>query len=98
VDADASTLGCVIRELRMALGWSQGQLADRLCELGNATITREYVSRWECGKRSPRPYWLRHLATALEVPLRVLEDANVRRRDFLTGAAATRSRRLWPLI
>jgi len=89
VDADGLTLGCVIRELRTALGWSQGQLADRLCELGDATITREYVSRWECGKRSPRPYWLRHLATALEVPLRVLEDANMRRRALITSAAAT---------
>src|SRR5262249_4902591 len=61
----------------------------KLCELGRATITREYVSRWECGKRTPGPYWLRHLATALDVPLQVLEDCRVQRRNFITTVAAT---------
>lgn len=89
MDMKASALGCLIRELRLALGYSQGELAGKLGELGNAPITREYVSRWECGKRTPRSYWLRHLATALDVPLRVLEDCRVRRRGFLAAAAAT---------
>lgn len=71
----------------MALGLSQGQLADRLAELGGDTITRECVSRWERGKRTPGRYWLPHLAAALEVPARVLEAENVRRRELLRLAA-----------
>jgi transcriptional regulator with XRE-family HTH domain len=87
-DAGELSLGCLIHDLRSALGYSQGRLAERLCELGGETVTREMVSRWECGKRSPGPYWLRHLATALEVPRHVLEDAKVRRREFITTTAA----------
>ena len=66
-DVGELPLGCLIHDLRSALGYSQGRLAERLCELGGETVTREMVSRWECGKRCPGPYWLRHLATALEV-------------------------------
>ncbi len=51
-------------------------------------MTREDISRWERGKRSPGPFWLRHLATLLEVPLTVLENDTVKRRTFLTSAAA----------
>ncbi|HEV2782284.1 MAG TPA: helix-turn-helix domain-containing protein [Actinophytocola sp.] len=86
-DACEPSLGCLIRDLRMALGYSQGRLAERLCELSGATITREYVSRWECGKRIPSRYWLPHLATALQVPLSTLEVERVRRREFLRLAA-----------
>lgn len=86
---DTEALGCLIRDLRLALGYSQDRLADKLCELGNSTITREYVSRWECGKRTPGRYWLRHLATALDVPLQLLEDCRMRRRGFITNTAAT---------
>lgn len=89
MDAGASEIGCLIRDLRLALGMSQSQLAGRLSELSGGALTREYVSRWESGRRTPRPFWLRHLATALEVPLRVMDDAGVRRRDLLVGAAAT---------
>lgn len=89
VGAEASGLGCLIRDLRVALGLSQAQLAERLCELGGATVTRECVSRWECGKRTPRAYWLRHLATALDVPLAVMEDCRMRRREFIASVAAT---------
>jgi transcriptional regulator with XRE-family HTH domain len=88
-DAGALPLGSLIRDLRLALGYSQGRLADLLCKVGHETVTREMISRWESGKRVPRPYWLRHLATVLEVPFQVLEDAKVRRRNFLTNAAAT---------
>lgn len=90
-DADVGTLplSALIRDLRLALGYSQGRLADLLCQVGHGTVTREMISRWESGKRVPRPYWLRHLATVLEVPFQVLEDAKVRRRNFLTNVAAT---------
>jgi transcriptional regulator with XRE-family HTH domain len=71
-DAGELPLGYLIRDLRLALGYSQGRLADRLCELSGATITRECVSRWECGKRTPSQYWLPHLATALQIPLQTL--------------------------
>jgi transcriptional regulator with XRE-family HTH domain len=86
-----SSLGLIIRDLRTAVGWSQSRLADRLCEVsGQATITREDISRWENGRRSPGPFWLRHLATALQLPLTTLEEADrMDRRAFLTDVAAT---------
>lgn len=81
--------GGLIRELRLAHGWSQGHLADKLCRTSqHATVTREDVSRWERGKRTPGPFWLRHLATVLEVPITALETDPVKRRTFLTDAAA----------
>ncbi|WP_242910858.1 helix-turn-helix domain-containing protein [Actinomadura terrae] len=83
-------LGTLIRDLREALGYSQGRLADLLCEsAGRATVTREDVSRWENGKRTVGPFWLRHFAAVLEVPLEVLEDAKLHRRQFITSVAAT---------
>lgn len=84
------SVGALIRELRLTLGWSQGRLASALCEASqHATVTREDVSRWEHGKRRPGPFWMRHLATVLQVPLQALEGADVRRRDFITSVAAT---------
>jgi transcriptional regulator with XRE-family HTH domain len=81
-------LGAVIRELRESWGWSQSRLATALCEVANhETVTREIVSRWETGKRVPGPWWLRHLATVLQVPLERLEHAGVDRRRFLTEVA-----------
>jgi transcriptional regulator with XRE-family HTH domain len=81
-------VGCLIRDLRLSKGWSQGRLADELCRVSrHATVTREEISRWERGKRQPGPFWLRHLATALQVPREVLDGVN--RREFLTDIAAT---------
>ncbi|MGH3770244.1 MAG: helix-turn-helix transcriptional regulator [Pseudonocardiaceae bacterium] len=83
--AQAVMLGALIRELREWLGWSQSRLATALCEVAkHETVTREIVSRWETGKRVPGPWWLRHLATVLQVPLEILEQAGVDRRRFLT--------------
>lgn len=87
-DVGGGSLGHLIRDLRQALGYSQGRLAERLSELTGAMISREYVSRWECGKRIPSRFWLPHLATALRVPLDTLEAERVRRRHFLQLAAA----------
>ena len=84
------TIGEMIAELRSALGWSQGRLADELGrESGHPSITREYVSRWEHGKKTPGPFWIGHLATVFQVPRWTLEGC-VRRRDMLrlAGAAA----------
>lgn len=81
----AVMLGAAIRELRESLDWSQSRLATALCKVANhATVTRENVSRWETGKRVPGPWWLRHLATVLQVPVEVLERGGVDRRHFLT--------------
>jgi transcriptional regulator with XRE-family HTH domain len=83
--ARAVMLGALIRKLRESLGWSQSRLAAELCKVANhATVTRENISRWETGKRLPGAWWLRHLATVLQVPLEVLEQAGVDRRHFLT--------------
>src|SRR6266568_3378426 len=84
------SVGALIRELRLASGWSQGRLASALCEVAqHATVTRNDVSRWEHGKRRPGPFWMRHLAAVLQAPLEVLEGTDVRRREFLTNIAAT---------
>ncbi len=86
--AHAVMLGALIRDLRESLGWSQSRLATALCTVADhETVTRETVSRWETGKRTPGPWWLRHLATVLQVPIEILERAGVDRRHFLTGVA-----------
>lgn len=78
-------LGALIRELRESLGWSQSRLATVLCKVADHdTVTRGEVSRWETGKRVPGSWWLEHLATALQVPLEILERVGVDRRRFLT--------------
>lgn len=88
-DADAIVLGALIRDLRLANGWSQGRLVAALEAASGVPLAREYVSRWENGKRSPGRFWLRHLATVLQVPLTVLEEGErVDRRTFLTDLAA----------
>ncbi|MES0837675.1 helix-turn-helix transcriptional regulator [Nocardiopsis tropica] len=81
-------VGRLIRELRTALGWSQSRLASELARVGGDTVTRMYVSRWENGHCAPQPYWLRHLATVLQVPLETMEDT-VNRRGFLTSLTGT---------
>jgi len=70
------------------LGWSQSRLATALCKVANHdSVTRETISRWESGKRVPGSWWLRHLATVLQVPAEILEKARVDRRRFLTDVA-----------
>jgi transcriptional regulator with XRE-family HTH domain len=87
--AAALAIGALIRDLRSAAGWSQPRLAAELYAVsGRDTVTRELLSRWENGWRAPGPFWLRHLATALQVPLTVLEEAErMERRAFLTDIA-----------
>lgn len=84
------SIGDLIRDLRTARGWSQGRLADELCKLSGASISREYISRrWESGKHEPSPFWLRHLSAALDTPLTVLEHESMKRRTFISDVAAT---------
>jgi transcriptional regulator with XRE-family HTH domain len=70
------TLGELVRRLRLARGWSQQRLADLLAVAapGRVPPTRNDVSRWEIGTRSPRE-WLPYLAQVLEVPRELLEAA-----------------------
>jgi transcriptional regulator with XRE-family HTH domain len=84
------TIGALIRDLRTALGMSQSRLASELCRVsGCCTVTREDISRYERGKRTPR-FWLPHLAVVLQIPLTTLEEAErMERRTFLTDAAAS---------
>ncbi len=81
-------MGNLIRELRSGRGWSQSRLASELVKVsGRDTITRETISRWERGAIAcPDAFWLRHLATALQVPLDVLESETVDRRRFTSIA------------
>jgi transcriptional regulator with XRE-family HTH domain len=82
-------MGKLIRDLRQARGWSQGCLADELAEHSGTPISREYISRrWESCRSVPSPFWLRHLAAVLDVPLAVMES-DVNRRRFLSTVAAT---------
>jgi transcriptional regulator with XRE-family HTH domain len=83
------SVGEVICQLRSGLGWSQGRLAEELGKVSGHPVTREYVSRWEHGRKTPGPFWIGHLAAVLQVPRWALEG-HVKRRDMLrlTGAAA----------
>ena len=72
----AMSTGQRIAGLRRERGWSQSQLAAALAmSSGRSTITREEVSRWEHGRRTPTPYWLAHLAAVLRVPPDALRPA-----------------------
>lgn len=81
-------IGELIRELRIAHGWSQARLADEVNRVHATTLTREYVARWERGKVTPRGFYLAALSRVLDVPLSVLEDPMLR-REFLTDVAGT---------
>ncbi|MGW0433707.1 helix-turn-helix domain-containing protein [Micromonospora sp. NPDC003197] len=86
--ARSTTLGPLLTQLRLAHGWSQLDVADRLCRAsGLATLSRHEISRWERQQRVPGDFWLGWLATVLDVPL-----------DHLTAAAtATRRDRCRPV-
>ncbi|GAB2940808.1 hypothetical protein GCM10027280_31670 [Micromonospora polyrhachis] len=74
---DRSTLlGPLLTQLRLAHGWSQLDVAERLCQAsGLATLSRHEISRWERQQRVPGDFWLGWLATVLEVPLDCLTAA-----------------------
>lgn len=82
------SIGRLIKELRQARGWGQGRLAFEINDTFGTTLTREYISRWECSKKTPRTYYLRCLSATLDVPLSVLEG-EVNRRTFISDVAAT---------
>lgn len=88
-------IGALIRDLRLARGWSQDDLTDRLNDLlPKPTLTRSDVSRYESEKRLPSTDRLFDaLSRALDVPETVLRSetklSRVDRRAFLSLAALT---------
>jgi transcriptional regulator with XRE-family HTH domain len=68
----------LIKRARLALGLSQDLLARRLAEVSSGTcVTREFVARWERGRRIPGPYWRVSLSRVLDLPGGALERAAV---------------------
>src|SRR5712691_4481083 len=76
---EGEAIGGLLASVRAEHGKSQYTLAHDLAEVSrNPSVTRDYVSRWESGRRVPTPYWRQHLSAALGIPA-----------DFLDKAAAT---------
>jgi transcriptional regulator with XRE-family HTH domain len=88
-------IGDLLRDLRLASGYSQTELATRLFELSGRLVERGKLSRWEAGKVIPAKDWLGYLSRALDVPFQVLLDeatlTRMDRRAFmsLTALVAT---------
>lgn len=67
--ADASPL----RALRLLRGWSQRDVADALqrldidAGLAPCAVSEDLISRWECGKRKPSPYYRKRLCVLFQV-------------------------------
>ncbi|MEU3165172.1 helix-turn-helix transcriptional regulator [Streptosporangium sp. NPDC006930] len=79
------TIEELIKQFRQAKGLTQASLADRLARVsGQATITRNEVSRWERGKRLPLA-WLPWLSIVLDLPLAMLDQAVVLSRAKRLG-------------
>ena len=84
--AEPRTLGAVIRARRQDLGWSQEELARRVCVDGH-DVRQSDVSRLERGKVVlPRRERLERIATALGLPLGEL----LGRADIVFAPAADR--------
>lgn len=81
-------IGALIRQAREAHGLSQDELARRLMDVsGSPSLSRNYVSRWENGKRGVSAFWLRHVAEVLALPLAQLQEAAMQRRAFLAASS-----------
>jgi transcriptional regulator with XRE-family HTH domain len=92
---DAETIGPLLTRLRWARGWSQLQVAERLCAAsGVPTVTRHELSRWEREERLPGPFWLGWLATVLEASPERLQAAVAAARAR-RGSSGDTHHRLW---
>lgn len=95
---DPEAIGGVLTRLRLARGYSQLRLAERLCAAaGMPTVSRHEVSRWEREERLPGPFWLGWLAVVLDAPLDQLEVAvaTARQQPAAGRAGSAEHRRLW---
>lgn len=96
-------IDALLTRLRDESGRSQSEQAELLSELSGRSITRHEVSRWERGGRIITPFWQEHYAASFNVPVgtiraavaatraarrRAAKGGDVRRRDFLAGAAS----------
>ena len=59
----------VILQLRIQNGWTQEELAEKLC------VTWQAVSRWETGETTPNPETLKQLSALFDVSLHALLGA-----------------------
>lgn len=59
-----------IQYLRASRGWTQGQLADRL------GVSKQSVSNWETGTKSPRMGILQKMADLFEVSIGFITDGD----------------------
>lgn len=81
-------IGALIRSAREHNGLSQDELAHRLMVAsGSPTLSRNYISRWENGKRGVSLYWLPYVAEVLNLSMEQLQEAGVRRRAFLATSS-----------
>jgi transcriptional regulator with XRE-family HTH domain len=98
----------LLRVHRRLRGWSQEDVAAGLHRLAISNgdpelgVDAAMVSRWERGKRQPRPRYVRLLSTLFELPVEQLglvgepdlqpavvkQDEELRRRDFLKSVAS----------
>ena len=85
---EGEAIGQLIARIRVSRGKSQYALADALATAaGNPSATRNYVNRWESGRRIPTPYWRQQLSVVLSIPIDVLDRAAAvakRNRDAVT--------------
>jgi transcriptional regulator with XRE-family HTH domain len=79
-------VGNNIRKSRLAAGFSQAALADRL------GVDRAYVSGLELGKRNPTIITLWHVAKALDVTIGAFFAEQTRRPRSRASAEARRHR------
>lgn len=92
------SIGALLTRLRLARGFSQLRVAQRLCAAaGMPTVSRHEVSRWEREERLPGSFWLGWLSVVLETPLEELEAAMAVARGAAGGTAGRRPprHRLW---
>lgn len=91
---DRLNAGRLLAHYRMRAGWTQEELADRLCR-AKPTLTRNDVSRWERGVRLPGRYWLSHISRLLDLPEHVeTAIASVARQPTMPVMQLSSDRRL----
>jgi transcriptional regulator with XRE-family HTH domain len=90
-DEIVARFGRRLRELRLARGMSQAELA------GQASITTNYVSRLENGGAAPGIDLVARLASALGVPIAELLPADVEGQEEL-AVVRQRARRMFDAL
>ncbi len=90
---ETETFGALLRRLRSQTGRTQTEQAELLCELMRdslGSVTRSEVSRYERGKRIPRPRMSRYMALSFGVPEgELMRRADAARRSRAPGPSRT---------